>query len=263
MNVSSSYKKTSLALRIAGVFLGAGVLSLVFSVILDMAVVAFIGLGLTFWGAILALTRNGKYVESTILDASAHSTYTTIDRILNDKKGDNHAYYIPAYANDASMPEYLKNLKDPSVYVSESFDGKPSIDELAQGKFSVKSGGFFLTSPGSGILKQVEAQLNVDLSQIKPIELCEVLPRSLTENLNLANNAQMTLTPDGASFKATGILYESLYKAEGKPESVSVLGCPVVAAAASALAKSSGKTVTLKELTIFPHNTVSVQLKFV
>ena len=33
-------------------------------------IAAFIGLGLTFWGAIFAVARNGKYIESSLLDGA-------------------------------------------------------------------------------------------------------------------------------------------------------------------------------------------------
>ncbi len=240
---------------IAGVFLAVGALSLVSAVLLDLQIVAFIGLGLTFWGAIFALTRTGKYVESSLLDGTAKSGYSTIDRMINDLKFVGQGYYIPAYPKDVLLPEYLKNLKDPVVYIAESFDGKPSVDELAAGKFlSAKTQGVFVTSPGSGIMAQIEKQLQMDLSKVNLEELSEFLPKCLTEIFNLAKTAEMTLIPNGASFKATGILYESFYKPENMLKSVNMLGCPVVSAVASALAKASGKTVVIKEQTLSPGN---------
>lgn len=255
-------KKSNVALQLGGAFLAGGVLLLVFSMLLEMQVMAFIGLGLTFWGAILTLTRNGKYVESSLLDTSAQSMYLSIDRMLNEHKKTEKAYYLPAYPQDVSLPEYLKSLTDPAVYVSESLNGYVSLDELTSGKFfSAKNGGFFLASPGSGIVEVVERYLKLDLTKVSPTELCEVFPKCLTESLNLAKNAQMNLTPDGAAFKATGILYDSLYS-DKKPKSASLLGCPVVCAAASAFAKSSGKTVVLGKMETFASNTVSVQFRF-
>ncbi len=225
---------------------------------------AFVGLGLTFWGAVLSLTRNGRYVETRLLDGAAHSTYATIDRVLNQQGGANHAYYLPAYPGNVSMPEYMKNLKDPTVYIAEGYDGKPSLDDLSEGRFfsSKKSGGFYICSPGSGILDAVERILKVDLTKVSPSDLCDVLPKCLTETLNLAKDAQLTLNAQGAHFKATGMPYDSLY-VDSKPRSVSVLGCPVVGAVASALAKSSGKIVLVGEQMTFAQNTVSVQLNFV
>jgi hypothetical protein len=88
-----------------------------------LQIAAFIGLGLTFWGAIFALARSGKYVESSLLDATAKFAYSTIDRMINDLKFNGQGYYIPAFPKDVYLPEYLKNLKEPVVFISENFDG--------------------------------------------------------------------------------------------------------------------------------------------
>ena len=248
-------KKSNSSTRIAVVFLVFGAFLLVLAMLFDLQIAAFVGLGLTFWGAIFALTRTGKYVESSLLDGTAKSGYSTIERMINDLKYNGQGYYIPAYPKDVLLPDYLKNLKEPVVYISESFDGKPSVDELAAGKFlSAKTQGIFVTSPGSGIMAQIEKQLQMDLSKVNLQELSEFLPKCLTEIFNLAKTAEMTLMPNGASFKATGILYESFYKPENTLKSVSMLGCPVVSAVASALAKASGKTVVIKEQTLSPSN---------
>ena len=258
-------KKGNPSTKIAGVFLAVGALLLVYSMFFYMQIAAFIGLGLTFWGAIFALTRTGKYVESSLLDGFAKSSYATLDRMINDLKFTARGYYIPAYPTDVFLPEYLKNLKEPVVFISESFDGKPSVDELAAGKFlSAKTNGVFVPSPGSGIMTQIEKQLQMDLSKVNLQELSEMVPKCLTEVFNLARTAEITMLPTGASFKATGILYSSLYKPENKFKSVLLLGCPVVSAVASALAKSSGKTVVIKEQTLSPGNCgVSAVLGFV
>jgi hypothetical protein len=258
-------KKNNSSTRVAAIFLALGVALLVFAVLFDLQISAFIGLGLTFWGALFALTRTGKYVEISLLDGTAKSGYSTIERMINDLKFNAKGYYIPAYPKDVVLPDYLKNLRDPVVYISENFDGKPSVDELAAGKFlSAKTQGVFVTSPGSGIMAQIEKQLQMDVSKVNLQELSEHLPKSLTEIFNLAKTAEMTLTPNGASFKASGILYESFYKTENTLKSVKVLGCPVVSAVASSLAKASGKTVVIKEQTLSPSNrSVVAEFEFV
>ncbi len=113
------------------------------------------------------------------------------------------------------------------------------------------------------LLKHAEKQLSLDISKINLSELCEILPKCLTENLNLARNAEMALLPNGASFKAVGIIYESLYNEESRPKSVNLLGCPVVSSVACALAKASGKTVIVKEQMALPGNSVNVTYNFV
>jgi hypothetical protein len=248
-------KKSRGSLRIAGVFLAVGILLLVYSMLYGLQIAAFIGLGLTFWGAIFTLARSGKYVESSLLDGTAKSAYSTMDRIINDLKFNGQGYYIPACPQHDYLPEYLKNLKEPVVFISENFDGKPPIDELAVGKFlSEKTHGAFITSPGSGLMAQMEKQLQLDFSKIDIQELMGLLPRCLTEQFNLAKSVDMTFLENGINFKATGILYESLYRAETPLKSVSILGCPVVSAVACALAKTTGKTVVIKEQFLSPSN---------
>lgn len=251
---------------IAGVFLALGGLLLVFAVFLEQQIIAFIGLGFTFWGAIFALTRSSKYVESDLLDSTAESTYSTIDRMVNDLTFTKQGYYIPAYPRDVSLPDYLKTLKEPVVFISApSFSGIPSVEELAQGKFlSTRSQGVFIISPGSGLLAQMEKQAQLDFSKISLQELTEILPRLLTEVFNVAKTADLKLAENGAVFKASGILYERLYRTQPSLKSVNILGCPVVSAVASALAKTSRKMVVINEQVLSPTTCgVYVTLDFV
>jgi hypothetical protein len=235
---------------------------LVYAMFFSQQIAAFIGLGLTFWGAIFALARSRKYVESRLLDSAASPGYATIDRMMNDLKFAGRAYYLPAYPQDVFLPEYLHSLKDPVVFISESFDGRPSVDELAAGRFlSSKTQGVFLASPGSGLVEQLERQLKMDFSKINLQELVTILPRSLTDIFNLAKTVDMAITPDGVTFRASGLLYESFYRPQTPQKSVSVLGCPVVSAVASALAKTSGKTVIIKDQK-FLHGSFGVNVLF-
>ena len=61
------------------------------------------------------------------------------------------------YPKDVNLPAYLKNLKEPVVFISESFDGKPSVDDLAAGRFlSQKTHGVFVTSPCSELMVRMD-----------------------------------------------------------------------------------------------------------
>ena len=248
-------KKNNNSKWIASLFLTLGGLSLLYSVIFTSQITAFIGLGLTFWGALFTLARSGKYVESSLLDGTAKSSYSTIERIVKDLKLTGKGYYIPAYPEDSYLPQYLGKLKDPVVFISEDFDGKPPVDELAAGKFlSEKTHGVFLTAPGAGLMDQMEKQLKLDFSKIGLQELPELLPRCLTEQFNLAKSVNLNFFENGANFEATGILYESLLRTPAPLQSVTMLGCPVVSAVASACAKSSGKIVIIKEIVLSSNN---------
>ncbi len=265
MKKVSKNKRSSTGLAVG--FFVVGVLMLAFSVLYTWQVVAFIGLGFVLWGAIFSLAQPGKYVDSNLLDSTANTVYSTLDRMINDLKFNGHGYYIPSYPQNAYLPEYYKNLKDSIVFIAdENFNGLPALEELASGKFiSERDRGVFITSPGSGVLHQIENQLNIDFSTIPPAELCNILPRSMTEFFSLAKEMDLQVIDESTvRLSMVGVLYASLYRLEDMPKSVSLLGCPVISAVACALAKSSGKTVIISEQTFWPNGAgVEVVFNFV
>jgi hypothetical protein len=253
--LKTNRKATRASLKTASAFLVIGALVLVASVLYNWQALAFIGLGLVFWGAIFSLTRPGKFVDSALLDSTANSIYSTLDRMINDLRYNGHGYYIPTYPKDAYLPDYFKNLKESVVFISdENFTGLPAVEELAAGKFlSERDRGVFITSPGSGILNQIEHQLNIDFTTVPLAELCSLLPRCMTEFFNLAKEMDLQILDESTvRLNVSGVLYESLYTPE-HVLSVSLLGCPVVSAVACALAKSSGKTVVIREQKFWPN----------
>lgn len=247
-------RKHGNASAFAAFFLVIGFFVLVYSLAFESQIAAFVGLGLTFWGVVFALARDGKYVERGLLDGTAKSAYLTFDRLIKDLKFNAQGYYIPPYPQEAALPEYLKNLKEPVVFISENFDGKASADELAEGKFLSKTHGVYLTCPGSEIMAQMEKRLGYDFGRMELHELLEFLPRCLTETFNLSKSVEMHAVDNGVRFQATGLVYQSLYRAEPPMRSVSILGCPVVSAVAGIIAKSTRKTVVIKEPVLSPGN---------
>jgi hypothetical protein len=268
INDLSSIRKTggTIAFKIAVLFLLFGSLSIVFSVYSKSQVLAFVGLGLTFWGALFLLVRPLKYVEGALLDSVAASEYSTIDRIITSFEYKGKGYYVPPYPKDVHLPQYLKGLKDMVVFLSAETDfATPSIEEMAEGKFLLtKSKGVLVAPPGLGLLAQVEKQLRQDFTKMKLEEVCEVLPRFLTQDFNLAKSMEMTLSENEVNLTIIDSLYQSLYQAENNWSSVALIGCPIVSVVACALAKSSGKFVTIHKQLVSPDGmTIIVGYRFV
>jgi len=252
-------------LRVAIVFLFSGVFSLIFSVFYGSQIMAFIGLGLVLWGVLFLLLRPGKCVESSLLESTAASEYSTIDRIIKDFKYQGKGYYIPPYPKDARLPEHLKGLKDMVVFLSAENDaGTPSIEDMVEGRFLlVKSKGALVTPPGLGLLTQIEKQLPRDFTAMDLGELCEVLSRFFAEDFNMAKAVEMNLLENEANLKLSESLYQSFYQAENPYRSISLLGCPIASAVACALAKASGKIVAIQKQTSSPDGlTIEVWYRF-
>ena len=229
-------------------FLLFGLFSLIFSIYSELQILALIGLGLTFWGALFFLTRPVKYVEGSLLESTVTSIYSTIDRMTKGSKSIGKGYYIPPLSEEAHLPEYLKGLKVPVVFVSVENDADmPSIEEIATGKFALKNQkGVLVTPPGWGLLNKIEKDLKMDFSETQLNELCKILPRFIMENFGLANDIEMELREDQITLKISDSLFKNLYLSENDLKSIFILGCPIVSAVACALAKASHKTIAIQ-----------------
>ncbi|RLG68609.1 MAG: hypothetical protein DRO11_08840 [Methanobacteriota archaeon] len=241
------------SVKIGIAFLIPGVAALIFSVVKESQILAFIGLGLTFWGALFLFVRPVRYVKSKLLHSASLSSYLTIDRIIKDLKFKGKSYYIPPYPEDVYLPEHLKGLKEMVVFISANkHPDMPSIEEIAKSKFLLKNpNGICIPPPGLGLLIQFERTLGRDLSKVDLETVLEVLPQLVTEGIPLAKQLEIEKEDGIIHLRILNSIYKNMYNLEG-PKSVHILGCPIVSAIACAIAKSTGKVVTIKEDKISP-----------
>jgi hypothetical protein len=234
--------------RIAIIFIILGALSIICAVYFSNQVLAFAGLGLTFWGVLFLLITPVRRVEGDLLPSTAVASYQTLDRIIKQTYA-NKAYYIAFYSADSPAPEYLKGLKEATVLITaETGEITPPIEDINKGSFvSKKPVGFIVTPPGLGLLQKIEKESKTDFAEVGMEELCEILPHHLTDNL-LAKRIAMRNEKDTVFLELFGSLYEWLYGEEHNLQSAELLGCPIVSAVACAVAKTTGRTVAIKEL---------------
>ena len=238
--------------KIGLAFIIPGILALIFSILNNSNILAFIGLSLAFWGALFFFLRPVKYVSSSLLDSNAIATYTTIDRIVKDLKIKGKSYYIPPYPKEVYLPQHLKGLKETVVFISADTGGMPSIEELAKSKFLLENpNGICVVPPGLGVLAQFEKELRIDIAKLQISELCEIFPPLITENLQLAKEIEMKQENGQVYLKMIDSTYKNLYAAEDL-KSIHFLGCPLASAIACALAKATGKMVTIQKDNITP-----------
>jgi hypothetical protein len=235
--------------KIGIAFMIPGVLALIYSILKESNILAFIGLGLTFWGAIFIFIKPVRYVPSELLESTVISTYKTIDRIVKDLKfKGGEAYYIPPYPKDVYLPEHLKGLKEAVVFISGGEGGVPSIEELAKSKFIIENpNGICIVPPGIGLLNQIEKELRRDIIKLQLNELLETLPDLITGSLQLAKELEVKEEDGQIRLKITGSTYKNLYVSEENVRSVRLLGCPIISAIACSIAKVSGKIVAVKK----------------
>ena len=252
--------------KIGLAFIIPGVLSLIFSILKESQILAFIGLGLTFWGALFLFIKPVRYVRSELLYSASLSSYLTLDRIIKDLKFKGKSYYIPPYPKDVYLPEYLRGLKEMKVFISaDKGSSIPSIEEMAKNKFLLKNPkGICVAPPGLGLLTQIERELRKDLTKLDLNSLCENLPKVLTEDLQVAKEMEIKTEENGVYIKISDSTYSDLYSKERNLKSVHLLGCPLISAIICATAKATGKIVTIDKDKFSPDNkTVEVWCRFI
>jgi len=179
--------------KIGFVLLIIGTLALVGSFVNTSTILAFIGLGLTFWGALFLFVRPIKFVRHSLLDSTAISSYKTIDRMILDLNYKGKPIYIPPYPKEAYLPEYLKGLKEMIVFIpSEDVVAMPTIEEMARQQFLLKNPkGICIAPPGDGLVNLFERELKTEFTQINLDELYNVLPKVIVNNLELAKELEI------------------------------------------------------------------------
>ena len=256
-------KRNSLITAILFLILGISMFFL--SIFLDSQIICVTGLGFIFWGALFLFITPLRYVESNFLIISTLPAYMTLDRILNHLSPKNEAYNIPPYPKDVFLPEHLSGLKEMVTFIpAELTDGTVEIEDIARSKFMIeKPNGLLVTSPGACILDKIEQKPAADFSKIPFSELDEALPNLLGE-LCLAKGITATTNENDIILKITGSLYKNLYSEKYNLKSVYLLGCPLVNAAACAIAKSSGKPTMIQEIKTTPNGkTITISFKII
>ncbi len=243
--------------KIGFVMLAIGALVLFGSVVITSSVLAFIGLGLTFWGALFFFARPIRFVRGTLLDSTAISSYRTIDRITEDLDYKGKPIYIPPYPKEAYLPEYLRGLKEMIVFIpAEDVIIMPTIEEMAKKQFLLKNPkGICIAPPGYGLVSLLEKELKAEFTQIDLDRLYDSLPTIVVDNLELAREFEIGPENGLIHVKITDSVYKDLYSSEQNLKSIHSIGCPVTSAVACALAKTTGKLITIVK------NTVSSDLK--
>ena len=239
---------TAISARLRIVFLVLGAISLAVSIFVESQILALIGLGLIFWGALLMFLSPVRHVEASLLYSASIATYSTVDRIIAEFEYKGKGYHLPSFPKDVYLPEHLKGLKDVVVYVSaQETSEMPPVEELAESKFLLKdSKGVLISPPGLGLLDEIESKLNIDLTKTSLTELSEILPQFLLENFNIAKDITLSLKDNTVNLRLTDSVYRNLYGTAKHSKSVGMLGCPLASAIACALAKASGKPVVIQ-----------------
>lgn len=248
-------RKNSINLAKASGFitLALGAASLIASVLYASQILAFIGLGLVFWGAILTYIQTEEYVKGSLLPATSLSALETLNQIMEELGCKEKAIYLP--------PKYLADPEANKAYIPKNRESALPTPKQTQGKenrfFLQNPQGIILTPPGSELTKLFEKTLETSFTKLDLQNLQLNLPKLLIEDLEIAQNLDVTVENDKVTVTIENSAYQGLTEEAAKLSKLyESLGCPLSSAIACAIAKATGKPVTIEKQQIIDENKV-------
>jgi len=219
-----------------------GALALISSIISSSSTLAFIGLGLTFWGILLLYIKPTKYIRSELLDSTAISTLTNLDKLLTDLKYQG----TPVYTS----PRTLKELGAAVIFIPATTEAAlPSIEEIAEDKVLLKNpNGIRLTPPGLALASLVEKEMGIDLSTADINYLQNNLAKVLIEDLEIAEGFEIEANKNNIHVKIKTPIYKDLCNEVRKlPNICPSIGCPLCSSIACILTRVTNKPVVIEK----------------
>jgi uncharacterized membrane protein YiaA len=220
----------------------AGVVALTVSILFSSSILAFIGLGLTFWGAILLYIRTEKYIEA-LLGKTTLPSLATLNQIIEELGFKGQAVYLP--------PKYLRDFESSKVFIAKQERTKlptpKQIQKQEERMFLKDPEGILLTPPGADLTRLFEKTLDTSFTKVDLQYLEMDMPRLLVEDLEIAENVEIEAKKNMVYAKIVNSIYKNMQlEAERLPKVGFSLSCPICSAIACAIAKASGRPVVIE-----------------
>jgi len=178
-----------LAKAISWTLLGVGAAALVTSILYVSSMLAFVGLGLVFWGIILLYIQPEGYTKKVLLDATLSPSLTTLNQIVQELDYKGKAIYLP--------PKYLNDPEANKVYISKQKDEKLPTPELIlkqESKLFIQNPqGILLTPPGAELTKLFEETLDTSFTKTDLQYLQQNMPKLFIEDLEIAEDLEIQI----------------------------------------------------------------------
>jgi hypothetical protein len=233
-----------------------GILALSISIVFVSSILAFIGLGLTFWGFLFLLLRQETYVKSKLLDSTAASL-DNLNRLLTELEYKGKGVYLP--------PKYLRYFRSGIVYVSKK-EGNvipPFEEQLEEKMFSKNPNGLLITPPGLDLTNLFEKETGKDFFSTDLQYLQASLPILFIEILEIAQDMEIKIEDKLVDVKIVKSVYDNFCKQMRKLSNIcNSIGCPLCSSIACALTRATGKPVIIEKCEYSEENkTVNVQYR--
>jgi len=227
------------------VLFATGAIAVALSINYTSQILAFIGLGLVFWGAILFYIRPERYVKTSLFEKTTAPLLTDLNRLIRELGYTGKGIYLP--------PKYLKDFESSKVYVSGGEDTRlPSPEDLQKeddnNPFLKSRKAILITPPGAEISKLFEATLGTNFTKVDLQYIEQSLPKLLVEDMEIAQSVEIATANDVVHVRLEYSVYKNMCaEAEKNSNLTKSLGCPLCSAIACTLAKATGRPIIIEK----------------
>jgi hypothetical protein len=240
-----------------------GSISLVASVNYDSSVLAFIGLGLVFWAAILFYIKPEEYTRKTMLGTALSPSLTALNQIITKLGYTGDVTYLP--------PKYFTNPETTKICISKyKYASLPTPIQTQryedQPVARTIQGLLLFTPTGIQLSKLLEKSLGKSFIRTDLKDLHEHLPEIFIEKLEIAENLELkteneAIQTEGGSLppfmhvqnvkihaRITKPFYGTPLKRDEETSRAGLIGDPIFSAIAIAITKATGKPVRIADI---------------
>ena len=235
--------KTSLPKAINWALLSIGIIALFTSIVYVSSILAFIGLGLVFWGALLFYIQPEEYTKKALLDSAVIPSLVALNQIMHELNYKGKPIYLP--------PKYLNDPEASKVYIPKQEDGKLPEPELTlkheNQLFFQNPQGILLTPPGAQLSRLFEKILDTSFAKTDLQYVTQNMPRLFIDELEIAEDLEIETEYDLIRVKITNSVFTDICNENRKLSHLySTIGCPLCSSIACALTKATGKPITIE-----------------
>ena len=230
-----------------------GIVLVVVSALYASSFIAIFGLAIIFWGAILLYIAPVKHVPLTLLNSSVYDSSDIIEQVLAELSLTEKGVYLP--------PKNLKNVDSSLLFIPETPKTPiPNQEEISERLYNQQKTGILLTPPGFALSKLFEQALGKSFTKTDLAALQFNLPELLVEELEIAENVEIQTQANIVTIQITNSIFHIVCQ-DTKPQTHTQVGCLLTSAIGCALAKTTGKPITIQN-EIYSPETKTTTIKY-
>ncbi len=234
--VSSNKKRLDFLTIVPVSLFVSGSAALAVAVAFDSYILAFIGLGLAFWGALFVYVRSTKMIKLELMNSLVTSAYANVEKILTEE-AHSTAVYLP--------PKCLKDYSSSVIYISESVKDIDKLEDLDDKTLRLDDA-ILLTPPGKDLADLLERRYGRLFTETDLKEIIKILP-TLLEKAEIANETEVQTEGNIVTVELQKNIFTGISQEMNELQKTRrLIGSPLSSAIACILAKATAKPIVIE-----------------